>query len=73
MAKKPLANRLRVLRAERGFTQWETADLAEIARHRYWRIEQGDLEATADDRAALARVFGVPADDLFPEPNEARA
>lgn len=67
MAKKPLANRLRVLRAERGFTQFETADLAKIARHRFWRIENGDLESSPEEQDALARVFGVTPSDIFPE------
>jgi transcriptional regulator with XRE-family HTH domain len=66
MAKKPLANKLRVLRAERGFTQYETADLAGISRHRYWRIEQGDLDADQAERDALVRIFAVSATDIFP-------
>jgi transcriptional regulator with XRE-family HTH domain len=66
MTIKALANRLRVLRAERSFTQFETADLAEMSRYRYWRIEHGDLQPTDAERAALARVFGVTEGDVFP-------
>lgn len=66
MTKTHLSNRLRVFRADRGFTQWETADLAHVSRYRFWRIEKGDLEPTDEERRAIARVFGVPVAELFP-------
>lgn len=65
MAKHPLRNRLRVFRAERGYTQFQTADRAKMSRYRYQRIESGDLEPRETERTALARVFGVPADNIF--------
>ncbi len=68
-------NRLRVLRAERRLSQMDAADKARMGVNRYWRIENGYADATADERAALARVFGVLESDVFPssEPTEASA
>lgn len=73
MTKKPLHNRLRVFRAERGFSQLDTARLIGISRDRLWRIENGYLDATEDERAGLARIFGVSETDLFPAREEAQA
>ncbi len=59
--------RLRVLRAERGLSQMDTAIKAGLALNRYWRIENGYSEATAEEKAALAKAFGVPVNDAFTE------
>lgn len=66
-------NRLRVLRAEKRLSQMDTADRARIGVNRYWRIENGYAEAEADERAALARVFGVTESDVFPTPETSEA
>lgn len=66
MPKRQLSNRLRVLRAERGFSQMETAALARISRDRLWRIENGYMDATEAEREALARIFGVSPAEIFP-------
>jgi transcriptional regulator with XRE-family HTH domain len=60
--------RLRVLRAERGLSQMDTAAKAGIALNRYWRIENGYVEPTDDERDALAsKAFDVPVAEAFPE------
>lgn len=60
--------RLRVLRAERGLSQMETAAKAGLALNRYWRIENGYAEATESERQALAtRAFHVDVASAFPE------
>lgn len=59
-------NRLKVLRAECGKSQLDTARAAEIKEYRYWRIENGYEVPTDAERSALARVFGVGASDVFP-------
>jgi transcriptional regulator with XRE-family HTH domain len=65
----PTNIRLRVLRAERGLSQMDTAVKAKIALHRYWQIENGYKDPEADERARLARVFKVSETDVFPEPD----
>lgn len=58
-------NRLRVLRAEMRWSQMETAERARIGFNRYWRIENEYAEPEPDERAALARVFGVTEADVW--------
>lgn len=58
--------RLRVLRAERGLSQLETATLSGISMNRYWRIENGYAQATTDEQDALAKVFAVEREHAFP-------
>lgn len=59
--------RLRVLRAERGISQRDTAVKAKLSLDRYWRIENGYVDAQPEERERLARVFKVPVVDVFPE------
>lgn len=60
-------NRLRVLRAEKGLSQLDTAIATEIKQYRYWRIENGYEIPSDDERAALAKVLGVDIDALEPK------
>lgn len=60
-------NRLRVLRAEKGLSQLDTAIKANIKEYRYWRIENGYEVPTDDERSALARALGVETDALEPK------
>ena len=59
-------NRLRVLRAERRVPQVKVARLIGVGLDRYWRIENGYYTPTDAERAKLAKVFGVPASDIWP-------
>lgn len=59
--------RLRVLRAERGISQMDTALKAKMALNRYWRIENGYSEPTPDEQDAIAAVFKVSTREAFPE------
>ncbi len=59
--------RLRMLRADRDISQMDTAVKAKISLYRYWQIENGYVEATTVERAALAKVFKVDQVDIFPE------
>ena len=71
----PYAERIRALRAERG---WSTNDLAKRLEHStIWAIhawERGDVRRRpgVDSFEDLAQAFGVPA-DVFPEYRLARA
>lgn len=60
------ANRLRVLRAERHLSQMDTATAAGISHNRYWRIENGYAAPTTEERQALAAVFAVAVEAVFP-------
>lgn len=60
-------NRLRVLRAEKGFSQLDTSIKANIKHYRYWRIENGYEVPTEPERARLAKVLGVETEHLEPE------
>lgn len=62
------SNRLRVLRAERRWTQYDVAEkLGQGSKYRYWQIENDQVEATPQERKKLARVFGVDEADIFPQ------
>lgn len=60
------STRLRVLRAERAWNQYDTARRAKLSFNRYWRIEKGYTDPTPEERARLARAFGVSVDEVFP-------
>lgn len=61
------SNRLRVLRAEKRTTQMDLAAKAKISVGRYWKIENGYVEPTRGERAAIARALKVDASAAFPE------
>ena len=60
-------NTLRIRRAERRLSQRALAKRARIQHDRYWRIQNDYAEPTDTERAALARVLGLPDDELFPQ------
>lgn len=60
-------NRLRVLRAEKGLSQLDTAIKANIKHYRYWRIENGYEIPTDLERARLAKTLAVLVTDLEPQ------
>lgn len=63
-------NRIRVLRAER---QWSQADLAErldVTRQTVNAIENGKHDPSLPFAYAIARAFGVSVLDVFPDPEQ---
>ena len=60
------SNRLRVLRAERRITQLDLALKARITLNRYWRIENGYLNPTPEERERLARALRASPGEAFP-------
>jgi transcriptional regulator with XRE-family HTH domain len=48
-------------------SQMDTADAAKMSLNRFWRIENGYVEATAEERAALAGALDASESDAFPE------
>jgi transcriptional regulator with XRE-family HTH domain len=60
-------NRLKVLRAEKNLSQLDLAIKARIKEYRYWRIENGYVIPTDDERDGLARALKVDVPEAFPE------
>jgi|KBSSwiStaDraftv2_1062776.scaffolds.fasta_scaffold2057168_2 transcriptional regulator with XRE-family HTH domain len=61
-------NRLKVLRADKNLSQLDLAVKAGIKEYRYWRIENGYVIPTDDERAAIAKALKVTIAEVWPEP-----
>jgi len=59
-----LGERLRQLRIEKGYTQIELAEVANVGQSMIAQIESGQKQASAPIIAALAKKLGVSADYL---------
>jgi putative transcriptional regulator len=65
--RKPLNNRLPVLRAERRWSQMDVARrLGFPTKFRYWQIENETITPTPKEVKKLAKIFGVAEDQVFP-------
>lgn len=58
-------NRLAVLRAERGLSRSELADLIDVNPQTVGSLERGDYYPSLDLAMQLAEVFGLPLEALF--------
>jgi putative transcriptional regulator len=58
-------NRLRVLRAERGWSQAELADKLDVSRQSVNAIETGKYDPSLPLAFRIARVFGAPIEAIF--------
>jgi putative transcriptional regulator len=66
-----LKNRLRVLRAERGWSQADLAGHLAVSRQTVNAIETGRYDPSLPLAFAIARLFGIPIEAVFePEPAE---
>ncbi len=65
MDKHALANRLRVLRAERGLTQEELADLVGVTRKTISTVERRVFVPSTTLALRLSRALGVPVEEIF--------
>jgi putative transcriptional regulator len=68
MSPKPtrVANQIRALRAAHGdLTQAELAERLGVTRQTIIAIEQGKYSPSLEMAFQIARVFGVPLDDVF--------
>ena len=65
-----MKNRLRVLRAERDWSQAQLASLLGVARQTVNTIENGKYDPSLPLAFEIARVFGKKIEDIF-EPNGA--
>ena len=60
-----MRNRLKVLRAERGWSQQELADRLEVSRQSVNAIETGRYDPSLPLAFRIARVFGLAIEDIF--------
>ncbi len=60
-----MRNRLKVLRAERDWTQGQLADRAEVSRQTINAIETGKFDPSLPLAFTLARLFGLAIEDVF--------
>jgi transcriptional regulator with XRE-family HTH domain len=63
-----LATRLRVLRAERGLTVRQVAEISGVAKETISQVERGERHPYDRTLAKLAYAYGVPVEDLLEEP-----
>lgn len=63
-------NRLRVLRAERNWTQETLADALGVSRQTVNSIENGRYDPSLGVAFGLARVFGCRIEDIFIPPTD---
>jgi putative transcriptional regulator len=61
----PLANRIRVLRAERNISQSELAAAIDVSRKTISTVEVGRFVPSTVIALKLARYFGVPVEEIF--------
>lgn len=60
-----MKNRLRVLRAERGWSQAELAERLHVARQSVNAIETGKFDPSLPLAFRIARLFGQPVEAIF--------
>ena len=60
-----MKNRLRVIRAERGWSQKDLAELLEVSRQTVNAIETGKYSPSLPLAFKIAEVAGQPIEDIF--------
>lgn len=60
-----MKNRLRILRAERGWSQADLAERLEVSRQTVNVIETGKYDPSLPLAFRIARVFGLTIEDIF--------
>ena len=67
-----MKNRLKVLRAERDWSQQDLADRLQVSRQSVNAIETGRYDPSLPLAFAIARLFGHPVESIFsPDPETA--
>ena len=66
-----MRNRLRVLRAERDWTQADLAEKLEVSRQTVNALETGKYDPSLPLAFRIARLFGVSIEDVFSPEAEA--
>ena len=60
-----MKNRLKVLRAERDWTQAELADRLEVSRQTVNAVEKGKYDPSLSLAFKISRVFDMPIEQVF--------
>jgi len=60
-----MKNRLKVLRAERDWTQAELAEVLEVSRQTVNAIETGKYDPSLPLAFKISRLFEMPIEDIF--------
>jgi putative transcriptional regulator len=60
-----MKNRIRVLRAEKGWTQADLARLLDVSRNSVNAIENGKYDPSLPLAFAIADVFGMKIEEIF--------
>ena len=60
-----MENRLRVMRAERGWSQADLAERLEVSRQSVTAIEKGKYDPSLPLAFRIARLFGAPIEAIF--------
>ena len=63
-----MKNRLKVLRAERDWTQAQLADALDVSRQTINAIETGKFDPSLPLAFRAARLFGMPIEAIFHDP-----
>ena len=66
-----MRNRLRVLRAERDWTQADLAEKLEVSRQTVNALETGKYDPSLPLAFRIARLFGLRIEDVFSEDDAA--
>ncbi|HET9810561.1 MAG TPA: helix-turn-helix transcriptional regulator [Sphingomicrobium sp.] len=64
-----MKNRLKVLRAERGWSQQDLADRLEVSRQSVNAIETGKYDPSLPLAFRIAELFGQAIEDVFESPS----
>jgi len=64
-----MENRLRVLRAERNWSQQDLAERLEVSRQSVNAIETGKYDPSLPLAFRIAELFGVPIEEIFVSPS----
>lgn len=68
-----MKNRLRVLRAEREWSQAELAERLEVSRQTVNAVETGKYDPSLPLAFKIGRVFGLPIEEVFSDEEQGRA
>ncbi|MEA3040081.1 MAG: putative transcriptional regulator [Sphingomonadales bacterium] len=62
-----MKNRLKVLRAERNWSQGDLAERIEVSRQSVNAIETGKYDPSLPLAFRIAKLFGLTVEDIFPQ------
>jgi putative transcriptional regulator len=68
-----MENRLRLLRAERMWSQLDLAERLEVSRQSVNAIETGKYDPSLPLAFRIAELFGLPIEDVFVSPSRRRS